>query len=170
MKAESENGAVDVGNMGLTLPVRVRACAEDVDRTVGDNSAGTQPVRASNGRNGEASQRCFAGQRVGWSSVRASTPWVKHQINPPGSICGVRECGYRLRLLWCLARSCEDNGVHSNQMKSHAVSARGLSRATAIYKARPKGCGMRRIREAVSGSTDVWDGSRAVVASREFGR
>ena len=43
---------------------------------------GMQPVRASNGRNGEASQRYFAGRRVGRSDVRASTLWAKHGIEP----------------------------------------------------------------------------------------
>src|SRR6266850_3670196 len=55
--------------------------------------------------------------------------------------------------------------IHSDRMKSHVVSGRMLSRASAIYKAKPKGRVTRRICEAVSGSTDVWDGSRAVVAS-----
>ena len=61
-------------------------------------------------------------------------------------------------------------GVHSNQMKSLAVPARSGSRASAVHKAMPKGPVMRRIREAVSGSADLWDGSRAVVTSRWFGR
>ena len=38
-------------------------------------------------------------------------------------------------------------------------------RVSAIYKAKPKRCVTRRICEAVSGSTDSGDGSRAVVAS-----
>jgi hypothetical protein len=51
--------------------------------------------------------------------------------------------------------------IHSDRMKSHVVSARILSRASVLYKAMPKGHVMRRICEAVSGSTDLWDGSRA---------
>ena len=69
--------------MDLILPVRVRACAEGGDRTGGLWVSGDEPVRASNGRNGEASQRYFAGRRVGRSDVRASTLWAKHQIEPP---------------------------------------------------------------------------------------
>jgi len=129
---------------------------------------GMQPVRTSNGRNGEASPRCFAGRRVGRSGVRASAPWAKHRIEPPGSVRGDRVCGYRFRLLWCLALSCGDNGSHSHQMKSLAVPAQTWSRASAVYKAMPKRPVMRRIREAVSGSADLRDGSRAVVASRRF--
>ena len=70
--------------MDLILPVRVRTCAEDVGRTgeCGTGSFGDEPVRASNGRDGEASQRYFAGRRVGLSEVRASTLWVKHAIEP----------------------------------------------------------------------------------------
>ena len=45
-------------------------------------SFGDEPVRASNGRDGEASQRYFAGRRVGLREVRASTLWVKHAIEP----------------------------------------------------------------------------------------
>ena len=57
----------------------------------------------------------------------------------------------------------ETTAIHSDRMKSHAVSF-NPNRASAIYKAKPKGCVTRRICEAVSGSTDLWDGSRAVVA------
>lgn len=168
MKVESENGAVDVGNKDLILPVRVRACAEDVDRTVRVTLRGCSqcvPVMGVTERPVNGTSQGSVSAEVG---VRASTLWAKHRNRAPRLDRGVRECGYRLRLLWCLARSCEDNGVHSNQMKSHAVSAR-LSRATVIYKALPKRSGMRRIREAVSGSADLWDGSRAVVATRQFG-
>src|SRR2546426_8646238 len=70
--------------MDLILPVRVRTCAEDVGRTgeCGTGSFGEEPGRASNGRDGEASQRYFAGRRVGLREVRASTLWVKHAIEP----------------------------------------------------------------------------------------
>ena len=33
--SRKENGAVNVGNIDLILPVRVRTCAEDVGRTLG---------------------------------------------------------------------------------------------------------------------------------------
>ena len=55
----------------------------------------------------------------------------------------------------------ETTAIHSDRMKSHVVSARSSSRVSAIYKAMPKGRVTRRICEAVSGSTDLWDGSRA---------
>jgi hypothetical protein len=58
---------------------------------------------------------------------------------------------------------------HSDRMKSHVVWARLSSKVSVIHKAMPKRCVMRRIREAVSGSTDSWDGSRAVVARRFSG-
>jgi hypothetical protein len=53
--------------MDLILPVRVRTCAENVGRT-GEpctGSLGDEPGRSSDGRDGEASQRYFAGRRVG---------------------------------------------------------------------------------------------------------
>ena len=71
--SRKENGAVHVGNIDLILPVRVRTCAEALGRTGGAGPLGMQPVRASNGRNGEASQRYSEGRRVGLSDVRAST-------------------------------------------------------------------------------------------------
>ena len=77
-----------------------------------DGLRGMQPVRASNGRNGEASQRYFAGRRVGRSDVRASALWAKHRIEPPSSVRGDRLCGYRLRLLRCMTLSCGDKGSH----------------------------------------------------------
>ncbi len=124
-----------------------------------------QPVRASNGRNGEASQRYFAGRRVGRSDVRASTLWAKHGIEPP---LGLRRVGVRFTLSGYFgAWRChvETMAIHSDRMKSPAVPAWTSGRAIAIYKAKPKGCVTRRICEAVSGSTDSGDGSRAVVAS-----
>ena len=93
--SRKENGAVHVGNIDLILPARVRTCAENVGRT---GSAvwllGMQPVRASNGRNGEASQRYSEGRRVGLSDVRASTLRAKHGIEPPGSVSGDGGYGY----------------------------------------------------------------------------
>ena len=148
--------------MDLILPVRVRTCAEDVGRTgeCGKGSFGEEPVRTSNGRDGEASQRYFAGRRVGLREVRASTLWVKHAVEPPGSISRREGCGYALRLLGCVALSCAENG---DSFRPDEVPRRlcSLSRASVIYKAMPKGHVTRRICEAVSGSTDLWDGSRA---------
>ena len=120
-----------------------------------------QPVRASNGRNGEASQRYFAGRRVGRSDVRASTLWAKHGIKPPGLVSGDRRYGYRLRLLWCVALSCGDNGDSFRPDEVPRRLCLILGRANVVYKAMPKGRVTRRICEAVSGSTDLWDGSRA---------
>jgi hypothetical protein len=90
MLSRERNGAAGVGNISQILPVRVRTRGEDVGRTgsAAKGSAGMQPVRASNGRDGEASQRYSAGRRVGRSGVRASTSWAKHLIEPPGSVCG----------------------------------------------------------------------------------
>jgi hypothetical protein len=83
--SRKENGAGGIGYVVLILPVRVRTCAENVGRTEerSTGSAGMQPVRTSNGRDGEASQRYFAGRRVGLRRVRASALWVKHAIEPP---------------------------------------------------------------------------------------
>ena len=98
--SRKENGAVHVGNIDLILPARVRTCAENVGRT---GSAvwllGMQPVRASNGRNGEASQRYSEGQRVGLSDVRASTLWAKHEIQPR-LFSGERRCGLPSLATW----------------------------------------------------------------------
>jgi hypothetical protein len=148
--------------MDLILPVRVRTCAEDVGRTgeCGKGSFGDEPGRASNGRDGEASQRYFAGRRVGLREVRASTLWVKHAVEPrlglPERVNAVTLSG-SLGAWRCHAQK---TAIHSDRMKSHAVSAR-LSGASGIYKAMPKGHVTRRICEAVSGFTDLWDGSRA---------
>lgn len=142
--------------MDLILPVRVRTCAEDVGRTgeCGTGSFGDEPVRASNGRDGEASQRYFAGRRVGLRKVRASTLWVKHAIEPrlglPERVDAVTLSG-SLGAWRCHAQK---TAIHSDRMKSHVVSARILSGASVIYKAMPKGHVRRRICEAVSGSTD----------------
>jgi hypothetical protein len=125
-----------------------------------------QPVRSSNGRNEEASPRYFAGWRVGrsgrasfrpvgeaWDRAPARSPERNNTVTLSGHF-GAWRCHVKTTV------------IHSDRMKSHAVSA--WSRASAIYKATPKGRVMRRIREAVSGSTDSWDGSRAVVADPFF--
>ena len=112
--------------MDLILPVRVRTCAEDVGRTgeCGTGSFGDEPVRASNGRDGEASQRYFAGRRVGLREVRASTLWVKHAIEPrlglPERVDAVTLSGS----LGAWRGHAQKMAIHSDRMKSHAVSAR----------------------------------------------
>jgi hypothetical protein len=113
----------------------------------------------------EASQRYFAGRRAGRSEVRASTLWVKHGIESrldlPEGVDAVIPSGFSGA--WrCYAGKM---AIHSDQMKSHVVPTRFWRRASVLYKAMPKGRVMRRICEAVSGSTDLWDGSRAVVGS-----
>ena len=165
--SRKENGAVGGGSADLILPVRVRTCAEDVGRTgeCRTGSRGMQPGRASTGRDGEASQRYFAGRRAGRSEVRASTLWAKHGIESrldlPEGVDAVIPSGFSGA--WrCHAGKM---AIHSDQMKSHVVPTRFWRRASVLYKAMPKGRVMRRICEAVSGSTDLWDGSRAVVGS-----
>jgi hypothetical protein len=167
MLSRKENGAVSGGSVDLILPVRVRTCAEDVDRTGKCQTGfrGMQPARASNGRDGEASQRYFAGRHAGRSEVRASTLWAKHRIesrlDPPEGVDAVIPSGFSGA--WCCHVG--KRASHSDQMKSQVVPARFLRRASVLYKAMPKGRVTRRICEAVSGSTDLWDGSRAVVGS-----
>jgi len=168
--SRKENGAVGGGPVDLILPVRVRTCAEGVGRTGECRTAltGMQPACASNGRDGEASQRYFAGQRVGRSEMRVPALWAKHEIEP---LLGPRERGQAVMLssssgAW--RGHARKMAIHSDQMKSHVVSTRTLSRASVRYKATPKRHVTRRICEAVSGSADSWDGSRAVVVPRRF--
>jgi hypothetical protein len=93
--------------------------------------------------------------------VRASTLWAKHEIEPRPGLSG-REYAVMLSGYFGAWRChVETTAIHSDRMKSHVVSARMLSRPSVIYKAMPKGRVTRRICEAVSGSTDLWDGSRA---------
>ena len=164
--SRKENGAAGAGNTDLILPVRVRTCAEDVGRT-GDALYGSRgcsqcvPVMGVTKRPAHVTSQGGVSAEVG---VRASTLWAKHGIEAPARSperdntatlsghFGAWRCHVKI------------TAIHSDRMKSHAVSARTWSRASAIYKATPKGRVMRRIREAVSGSTDSWDGSRAVVA------
>ena len=85
MKAESENGAVDVGNRYLILSVRVRACAEDVDRTVRVTLRGCSqcvPVMGVTERPVNGTSQGSVSAEVG---VRASTLWAKHRFEPPSS-------------------------------------------------------------------------------------
>jgi hypothetical protein len=105
-------------------------------------------VRTSNGRDGEASQRYFAGRRVGLREVRASTLWVKHavepRLGPPEGVHTVTLSGS----LGAWRSHAQKMAIHSDRMKSHVVSARMLSGASVIYKAMPKGHVTRRICEA----------------------
>ena len=135
--------------MDLILPVRVRTCAEDVGRTgeCGKGSFGEEPGRTSNGRDGEASQRYFAGRRVGLREVRASTLWVKHAVEPRLGPPGGSSYGYALRLLGCVAQSCAENG-DSFRPDEVPRRLRSMSGASVIYKAMPKGHVTRRICEA----------------------
>jgi len=170
MLSREQNGAAGVGNIGQILPMRVRTRGEDVVRTGSavKRFAGKQPVRTSNGRNGEASPRYSAGRRVGRSDVRASTRWAKHLMEPPGSVSGEGVYGQPstatlvrgavMRRQW---RSFRPDEV----LRRPCPNPGGVN---AIYKAKPKRCVMRRICEAVSGSTDSGDGSRAVVASLQL--
>ena len=124
--SRKENGAVHVGNMGLILPVRVRACAENVGRT-GEcvtGSSGDEPVRASKGRDGEASQRYSAGRRAGLREVRASTLWVKHAIEPPLDSPERRNTVTLSGYLGAWRCHAKKTAIHSDRMKSHVVSAR----------------------------------------------
>src|SRR5215471_13680980 len=74
--------------------------------------------------------------------MRASTLWAKHGIEAPGPISGEKRYGYPLRSLWCVALSWEDNG---DSFRPDEVPRRlcSWSRASAIYKATPKGRVMR---------------------------
>ena len=90
--------------MDLILPVRVRTCAEDVGRTgeCGEGSSGDEPVRTSDGRDGEASQRYFAGRRVGLKRGASLHPVGEARDRAPGSV--FRRESIRLRSLapWVL--------------------------------------------------------------------
>lgn len=121
---EKENGAAGAGNTDLILPVRVRTCAEDVDRT-GDaryGSPGMQPVRSSNGRNEEASPRYFAGRRVGRSWRASLHPvgeaWDRAPARSTESNDTVILSGH-FGAWRCHVRTMV---IHSDRMKSHAVS------------------------------------------------
>jgi hypothetical protein len=124
--SRKENGAVGVGNTDLILPVRVRTCAEGVGRTGGRLLwfPGMQPVRSSNGRNEEASPRYFAGWRVGrsgrasfrpvgeaWDRAPARSPEKNNTVTLSGHF-GAWRCHVKTTV------------IHSDRMKSHAVSAR----------------------------------------------
>jgi hypothetical protein len=116
-----------------------------------------------NGRIEEASHRCFEGWRVGLGAVvRASSPRAKHSNQSRSGCSGEIQYGYPLRLPRCLALSFGNKGVSLQTGEVPAVSAPALSgRITRVYKAKPKRSRMRLIGEVVSGSTDVWDVSKA---------
>jgi len=170
MLSRDQNGEAGVGNIGQILPVRVRTRGEDVGRTgsAEKGSAGMQPVRTSNGRDGEASQRYSAGRCVGRSCVRASTLWAKHPMEPPGSVCGEVVYGHSspATLVRGAVMRRQWRSFRPDEVPRRPGPNPGM--VSAIYKATPKRCVTRRICEAVSGSTDSGDGSRAVVASLRF--
>ena len=77
--SRKENGAVNVGNIDLILPVRVRTRTEDVGRSSGPQWLWRDAASAPQyGRIEEASQRYSEGWRVGLNDVRASAPRAKH--------------------------------------------------------------------------------------------
>lgn len=95
MLSRKQNGAVNVGNIDLILPVRVRTRAEDVGRTPGPPLAPKECSQcvARNGRIEEASQRYSEGWRVGLNDVRVPAPVAKHEIEPPLDLPGRNDTG-----------------------------------------------------------------------------
>jgi hypothetical protein len=147
--SRKENGAAGAGNTDLILPVRVRTCAEDVGRT-GDRLVwfpGMQQGVPVMGVTKRPAQRYFAGRRVG-RSWRASFHPVGEAWDRAPARSPERNNTVTLSPV-TLVRGAIMWRQWSDRMKSHAVSA-----SSAIYKATPKGRLVRRIREAVSGSTD----------------
>ena len=82
------NGAVDVGNTDLILPLRVRTCRENVVKTPGFGSGECSQCVPATGRIEEAGQRCSEGERFGLKDVRASALTAKHVSQPPLSFTG----------------------------------------------------------------------------------
>jgi hypothetical protein len=77
------NGAVDVGNIDLILPLRVRARRENVVKTPGFGSGERSQGVPAMGRREEAGQRCSEGERFGLMDVRASALTAKPVSQPP---------------------------------------------------------------------------------------
>ena len=77
------NGAVDVGNTDLILPLRVRARRENAVKTPGFGSGERSQCVPAMGRSEEAGQRCSEGERFGLKDVRASALTAKHVSQPP---------------------------------------------------------------------------------------
>ena len=161
--SRKENGAVHVGNMDLILPVRVRTCAENVGRTGSARQAlwgcsqcvpamdvTERPVNVT--LQGGVSAEATCELPPCGRSMGSSPPAWSPEMDDTGILSGYFGA-WRCHV--------ETMAIHSDRMKSHAVSVWILGRASAIYKAMPKGRVTRRICEAVSGSTDLWDGSRA---------
>ena len=170
MLSRSKNGAVNVGNTDLILPVRVRTCAENVGKT-----PGAFPLRGSVAsafqhmeRSEEASQRYSEGWRVGLSDPASPRPDGEAVDPAPAGSPGEKRYGYPLRHFGCWASSFGDKGVSSRPVKSHVVSALA-GRVSATHKAQPKRSATRRTSEAVSGSRGSWDGSSAVVVPARAG-
>lgn len=161
--SRTKNGAVNVGNTDLILPVRVRARTEGVDRTSEANWAleGGSQCAARNGRSEEASQRYSEGWRVGLDDVRASAPLCEAlRASFPARSSGETRYGVPSPAIRVLGVVIWRQGCFIKPVKSHVVSA-VCGRVNGTYKAPPKGFLMRRICEAVSGSADEWDVSRA---------
>jgi len=82
------NGAVDVGNTDLILPLRVRARRENAVKTPGFGSGERSQGVPAMGRREEAGQRCSEGERFGLMDVRASALTAKHGSQPPLRLTG----------------------------------------------------------------------------------
>ena len=83
LRSRNINGAVDVGNTDLILPLRVRACRENAVKTPGFGSGERSQGVPAMGRREEAGQRCSEGERCGLKDVRASALTAKHVSQPP---------------------------------------------------------------------------------------
>jgi hypothetical protein len=163
MPSRMQNGAVDVGNTDLILPVRVRTRTEDVDRT--SEAIGLWRDAAS------APQETGVAKRpVSVTPKGGALAWMTCEPPPSG-----RSIEIEFSLLGLLERRDTvlpspairvpgaviwRQGCFIKPVKSHVVSA-VCGRVNGIYKAQPKGFLTRRICKAVSGSAGEWDVSRA---------
>ena len=131
--SRKENGAVHVGNIGLILPVRVRTCAEDVDRTARRPIEGTSrgcsqcvPVmdvteRPANvtSQGGVSAEAACEPPPCG-RSMGSSPPAWSAEIDDTVTVSG-----------YFGAWRChgETTAIHSDRMKSHAVFARSVGQS-----------------------------------------
>jgi hypothetical protein len=168
--SRKENGAVGGGPVDLILPVRVRTCAEGVGRTGECRTAlaGMSQHVPAMGVTERPVNVTSQGSVSAGLKMRVSTLWTKREIEP---LLDPLEGGHAVMFsstsgAW--RGHARTMAIHSDQMKSHVVSTRTPSRASVLYKATPKRHVTRRICEAVSGSADSWDGSRAVVVPRRL--
>ena len=72
------NGAVNVGNTDLILPVRVRTRAENVGRTLGFSRRYVASAHQSMGVSERPANVIPKGGALAWVDVRASSPRAKH--------------------------------------------------------------------------------------------